>query len=261
MLKRLALNFILPIIFIGLLGVVAGRLIDRLSARTLSTSKKTGVPDHFSGWLFPFITAGVQVVGWLQTPYRVTPLYVYALNLILVWLLLLIAAIDLYTHQIFPKTLVLLGAVSLALPTIAVFLNPVVGVAKASDNTVWPVLAGNPAVKEPEFIQLWSLNLLDSLAGALVMLLLFGLFFIIGRAFFGREAVGGGDVVLATVVGLALGLKRTLAALPVIFLASLVVGLGLLVASRIQGRDTQVSRTLAFGPFICGGAIWVLLVV
>ncbi|MEO3945476.1 A24 family peptidase [Gorillibacterium sp. CAU 1737] len=69
--------------------------------------------------------------------------------------------------------------------------------------------------------------------------------------FVGRESMGGGDIKLYLLLGVALGIKLTLLSL---FLASLLGLLILLPLRAIQKKGTD--EPVPFGPFIAGGA-WV----
>ena len=83
----------------------------------------------------------------------------------------------------------------------------------------------------------------DSLEGAGVLLIIMLVIY-----FASRGGMGEGDVKLAPVLGLWLGLEQGLAALLLAFVSGGVVGLALLAC----GRRRQL---LPFGPFLCAGAL------
>jgi leader peptidase (prepilin peptidase)/N-methyltransferase len=88
------------------------------------------------------------------------------------------------------------------------------------------------------------MHLLASLTGGLVgLLLLLGIAWA-GRRLFGREAMGGGDIKAAAVLGVFLGWQKLLLALFVACLVALLwVGL---MCSR---RCSATTKELPFGPF------------
>lgn len=89
----------------------------------------------------------------------------------------------------------------------------------------------------------------DAVAG---MVIGGGLLFII--ALFARGGMGGGDVKLAALVGLALGLRQSMIALALAFVLGGLIGAALLLLRLRRGTDA-----IAYGPFICLGAAVSLL--
>lgn len=81
----------------------------------------------------------------------------------------------------------------------------------------------------------------------------FGLFYLVYC--FSRGGMGGGDVRLAGMLGLALGWRKLLLALLVAFVAGAVVSVLLLLLKRVTRKDP-----MPFGPFLAAGgyvaALW-----
>lgn len=94
---------------------------------------------------------------------------------------------------------------------------------------------------------------LDALLGAAVALLLFGALAWGGRRWYGRSALGMGDVKLAMLVGALLGLLPGLYALA---LGMMLAGGAALVALRRDGADRQ--GTLPYGAALAAGGVVVL---
>ena len=97
----------------------------------------------------------------------------------------------------------------------------------------------------------WKQSLLAGLAAGLVFLAIA----LAGAVLFRAEVLGFGDVKLALFIGLTLGFYATVQAL---VLGVVLAGLTaiVLMAIRLKGmRDT-----IAYGPYLCAGAIWILLV-
>jgi len=92
------------------------------------------------------------------------------------------------------------------------------------------------------------LSLVDSALGVVVaggIILLIG---VIGSAFFKQEAMGGGDVKLAAMLGAFLGWRYALLALFLGFISGAVVGMVLILA-KVKGKEDM----LPFGPFLVLG--------
>ncbi len=92
--------------------------------------------------------------------------------------------------------------------------------------------------------------LIGGLAGA-------GLLWIVGEGYFklrGREGMGLGDVKMMGMVGIFLGLKRTMLTILLGSVLGSVIGIVLILATR-KGRDYE----LPFGAFLAGGALIVVL--
>lgn len=90
----------------------------------------------------------------------------------------------------------------------------------------------------------------SSLAAGVGALAVFGAFAFFGRLALRGEVLGMGDVKLAGFIGLALGVQGTVAALVLGVLLAGVVAAALLVARVRSLRDT-----IAYGPFLCLGAL------
>jgi leader peptidase (prepilin peptidase)/N-methyltransferase len=244
-------------------GLLAGWLAHRFSGRLSRRIQQEGLAPFtrpFPPWLLPGITAVLLVMTWNQAPYRAGPFYLFAANGLLLWLLLLVAATDFLTHLIFPAPLIALAVLSgLELLVTALFKLPV-GVVLTGSGEWQPVQSPDRRTAAPGFVQLWPLNPADSLLGALALGGLFWLLYGLGRVLYRQEALGAGDVLLAGVIGLALGFRRAMAALPVVMVLSFLVALLFLLLAR-AGKTKPVAQYLAFGPFLCGGAIWTLVLV
>lgn len=96
----------------------------------------------------------------------------------------------------------------------------------------------------------WKQSLLAGLGAAAVFLV----FALAGAAIFRAEVLGFGDVKLALFIGLTLGLFPTVQALVLGVVLAGAVSVALM-AVRVKGlRDT-----IAYGPYLCLGALWLLL--
>lgn len=94
-----------------------------------------------------------------------------------------------------------------------------------------------------------------ALIGAVVGWCVFEAIVRLGRWWFGQEAMGGGDVLLAAGVGALIGPGRQFAAFFLIsILAGALIGGLLLVSGRMDRRDP-----IPFGPFLVLGALAVML--
>ncbi len=97
----------------------------------------------------------------------------------------------------------------------------------------------------------WKQSLLAGLAAGFIFLAIA----LLGAFAFRTEVMGFGDVKLALFIGLTLGFFATLQALVLGVVLAGVISVAL-IAFRLKGlRDT-----IAYGPYLCAGAIWVLLV-
>jgi len=98
------------------------------------------------------------------------------------------------------------------------------------------------------------ISFINSVLGVLVgggIILIIGL---VGSAIFKKEAMGGGDVKLAAMVGAFLGWKYVILALFLGFFLGALAGI-FLVLSKIKSREDMVP----FGPFIALGSLITLL--
>lgn len=94
----------------------------------------------------------------------------------------------------------------------------------------------------------------SALAGGAIAFVFFLGAALVGNAFFGSGALGGGDVTLAAFVGLITGFPLVIEALVLAILIGAGVSLILLVA-RVRGLRDYVP----YGPFLIAGAILTLL--
>jgi len=148
------------------------------------------------------------------------------------WALLVISVIDI-EHFLIPDAVtypgIILGLVLAALATIGwpVSLDPILSVGQE------------------------MFSILDSLLGLIIgggFMFLAGW---LGRLIFKQEAMGGGDVKLAAMIGAFLGWKGLLVALFMAFLSGSLTGVILMAAGRVRGRRSM----LPFGPFLSLGAL------
>jgi leader peptidase (prepilin peptidase)/N-methyltransferase len=75
----------------------------------------------------------------------------------------------------------------------------------------------------------------------------------VGGKFFGREAMGGGDIKLSAAFGALLGWQIILEGLVLGFILGAFVAIGLIWAGRLKRKSP-----LPFGPFICAGCLLVV---
>jgi prepilin signal peptidase PulO-like enzyme (type II secretory pathway) len=94
----------------------------------------------------------------------------------------------------------------------------------------------------------------SALLGGAIAFVLFLIAALVGNAFFGGGALGGGDVTLATFIGLATGFPLVIEALTLAVLIGAAVSLLLLVARVRRLRDY-----VPYGPFLVAGAAITLL--
>lgn len=94
-------------------------------------------------------------------------------------------------------------------------------------------------------------TMLISLASGLFLFLFMLLIGIVGKKIFKREALGGGDIKLAAVIGIILGLRLGLVA--IIF--SSLLALPYALAVMMLGKDREVP----FGPFLIGSMALVFI--
>ncbi len=96
----------------------------------------------------------------------------------------------------------------------------------------------------------WQQSLLTGGAAGGVFLLIA----LAGSLVLGAEVLGLGDVKLALFLGLILGFSSTVIALFMGVILAGVTSIGL-IAVRVKG----LKDTIAYGPYLCAGALWVLL--
>lgn len=183
------------------------------------------------GWRYPAVEliSGVLFLA-LYLNYGMEPRL--AVALMLGWSLLVISSIDL-GHYIIPDAVTLPG---LAIGLLAA------GLATAGLPLSIDPMAGGRYELPPIF---------ESLAGAV----LGGGFLLLaswaGKLAFKQEAMGGGDVKLAAMIGAFLGWKALVFALFAAFLAGSLAGLALILAGSIKAKRAVVP----FGPFLALGAL------
>jgi prepilin signal peptidase PulO-like enzyme (type II secretory pathway) len=246
---------------IFIIGITAGLIITAIALNIANINQHLeSEPGEVKVWskfrwvkLTPAFTGFISLFAWLQPPYQHSPPYIFVGNLILIWILILIAIVDWLTHQIFPLIL-LNGTVITGFILIAVsFFEAIVGL--ETDKTTGIVElenAKNARVTDPNFIQLWPLGVYDSLIGAITAGLVFGLLYLISRLVYKKEVFGSGDVLLAIFVGFMLGFERTIFAIPGVVLISLVFTFSILL---LQRKQLEGNLIIPFGPFICLSAI------
>lgn len=189
------------------------------------------------GWRYPvveFISGILFLAMFLK--YGLEPRL--AVALIFGWSLMVVSFIDL-KHYVIPDVISLpglgLGLVLAGLATAGVplFLDPLA-----------PPLAG-PVGGRALFPILESL-LGAALGGGLLMAAAWA-----GKLAFRQEAMGGGDVKLAAMMGAFLGWKALMFAMFSAFLAGSLAGLALILLGRVRARRAVVP----FGPFLALGAL------
>jgi prepilin signal peptidase PulO-like enzyme (type II secretory pathway) len=91
---------------------------------------------------------------------------------------------------------------------------------------------------------------LQPIIGPILAAVLFGGFFYGLAAISNGKWMGGGDIKLAFVMGLLLGLQKTAVAMFIAFNSAAIIGI-LLIALRLRKRKDYIP----FGPFLIGGTI------
>ena len=122
-----------------------------------------------------------------------------------------------------------------------IFPSMVLALLVTLSSLVWPQLG------------LWRQPWWTGIALGLVAGLLFLLLGILGTAVFKAEALGFGDVKLALFMGLLLGWPYTFTAL---FYGAFLAAFGVIV---FVVRNRSLKGTLAYGPYLAGGALILLL--
>lgn len=184
-------------------------------------------------WRFPMVEIGLALAFMIAWPmYESYPLYVYLVNAFYIFLLSAIALIDWRYRLIFP---------------VMIWFGCAVGVVVA-------LVSGSH--RETELPD----GLGSVLGGALFCGGIFYLVYLIAYAIYKRRALGFGDVLLAILIGVTLGMPRAASA---IFLGALlggVVALGFLLFGGKKWRDfVPYGTTLCLGVIliiIFGSAIW-----
>lgn len=160
------------------------------------------------------------------------------------WAMLVISAIDI-EHYIIPDVFSLSGlAMGLFLAALATFGVPV-------DLTVF---------SRADFLSQWPL--VDSAIGVLLGGGFLWLSAWLGEKVFKQEAMGGGDIKLAAMIGAFFGWKAVLVSFFLAFLAGSMVGVFLIVlgkGKKNQAPDGIKPRIMVpFGPFLALGGILAL---
>lgn len=157
-----------------------------------------------------------------------------------VWSMLVISVIDI-KHYIIPDQFSLGGlAAGLVFSIMAALgIMPALSVFRPGPLPAWPVL--------------------DSLFGILLgggFLLMAGW---VGRKVFKQEAMGGGDVKLAAMIGSFWGWQAVLVSFFAAFLLGSLAGISLLAAGRVKKNDApegvKPRAMVPFGPFLALGAV------
>ena len=117
------------------------------------------------------------------------------------------------------------------------------------NNVIYPaILLGLPAAL------LYGNSVVSTLLGGGVgFLILFGFFLLAERLYPGRNAMGAGDVKLATFIGVFVGFQQIF---PALFLGSMFGGVGSLAVLVLRAKGMR--DVIPYGPFICAGGIAVL---
>lgn len=250
-----------------MLGLSAGILIkiivENIAKNTREQMREPG-PESLTfkiNWssFVPLLTALLTLLTWLLPVYRQAPFYIFAGNIGLIWLLILVGLVDYFTRLIYPRML-LVGAGLLAAPILVTitFFGAVVGlIVDNATDSIRAVKANELSERNfASFVQLWPLGILDSLAGMIVAGVAFGCLYFLSRLAHQEAAFGSGDVLLAVFIGLFLGFQRSIVWAGLSATVSLVALCILLVSKRGRMNKNQV---IAFGPFLVGGAIICLM--
>lgn len=258
-------EFILLDVLIFIIGAAAGLIITAIALNIANINQPLEVEaGEVKSWpkmkwmkLTPAFTGLVSLFMWLQPPYQQTPAYIFVGNIILIWILILIAVVDWLTHRIFPL-IILFGTFIAGFMLIAVTISGAIVGLETNKTTGVVELKNvkNARVTDSNFIQLWPLGIYDSLIGATTAGLVFGFLYLISRFFYKKEVLGSGDVLLAIFIGFTLGFERTIFAIPGIALISLIFTFSIIVFRRKQPERNQF---IPFGPFICLSSILCLL--
>lgn len=115
------------------------------------------------------------------------------------------------------------------------------------DKVLLPIIVPAGAILLGTAIQAQSLRVAD---GPVLAALIFGGFFYLIAAVSNGRWMGGGDIKLAFVMGLLLGLQKTALAMLIAFNAAAIVGVALMVSRRLKRTDH-----IPFGPFLIGGTL------
>jgi leader peptidase (prepilin peptidase) / N-methyltransferase len=256
-------------IFAALLGLVIGSFLNvcilRIPAGESVSKPRSRCPhcQHGIAWY-----DNLPVLSWLllggkcrHCKTRISPMYpaiellsgalffaaysVFGLGITAVkWatlsaLLLVLAATDIRV-RLLPNVVNLSGAIAGLL--LSCFTAPVDGTALWLATKLFDFPPPRPA-----------LSLGDALLGGATGA---GILWLVGEGYFrlrGREGMGLGDVKMMGMVGIFLGLKRTLLTVLVGSVLGSVVGIGIVLAAR-KGRDYE----LPFGAFLATGALLVI---
>lgn len=161
-----------------------------------------------------------------------------------VWAMLVISAIDI-EHYIIPDVFTFSGLVmGLIFAALSNFRIPI-------DLTVF---------SRGDILSQWPL--LDSAIGVLLGGGFLWLAAWAGEKVFKQEAMGGGDIKLAAMIGAFFGWKAILVSFFLAFLIGSVVGLGLIMLGRAKKNDApdgiKPRAMVPFGPFLALGGILAL---
>lgn len=165
------------------------------------------------------------------------------------YLLLILSFIDYDTHKL-PNNLVgLLGIIGVIGAVISLFQIP------ASLSYPWAHFAAIPHGALPFFAHTsTSSPLLDALGGVIVTAGPAFLVALLYKVIRKKQGFGMGDIKLLAVIGLFLGLYGALV-LP----AAAIVGLLVIILTRIGNRKVSLSAQIPFGPFIAFASVGILM--
>jgi leader peptidase (prepilin peptidase)/N-methyltransferase len=156
--------------------------------------------------------------------------------------------IEFVTTAVFAGTYMKFG-LSAQLPVYLVFFSLlIIGSFIDMELQIIPDVITIPGTVVGLSLSFLTIGLLGSLLGAAVGTLIVGLFAVLGKSMFKKEAMGGGDVKLLAMIGAFTGWVDVLW---VLFLGSL-LGLVFALARR--------QRVLPFGPFLSAAAFIIIIV-
>jgi leader peptidase (prepilin peptidase)/N-methyltransferase len=156
--------------------------------------------------------------------------------------------IELVTAGIFAGTYMKFG-LSIQLPVYLIFFSLLlIGSFIDAERQIIPDVITIPGIIVGLFLSFFTIGLFSSFLGAAVGALIVGLFAILGKFIFKKEAMGGGDIKLLAMIGAFTGWVDVLW---VLFLGSL-LGLVFGLARR--------QKVLPFGPFLSAAAFIIIVI-
>ena len=190
-------------------------------------------PISYQYPLVELVTALLFVLAFYESfqvsgfRFQVNDLLILLRNFFLIAVMMVIFVIDLRWYLI-------LDVISLPAAAIILIMN---------------LLIGNPTYNLCRLENLWSCNPL-SWSGLLISAIIGGSFFLIQFLVSRGRWVGGGDIRLGVLMGLALGWPQVLIALMLAYFSGSIVGLGLMASGR-----KQWGSMLPFGVFLAPATI------